>query len=285
MEEYLQPVLHYLLGVTLTTLEQLLFLFVPFLLLALIMHFAARASEQLSVALMGVKPYLLLFGWLGTAMHELGHALFALLFGHKITDMRLFSPNPKSGSLGYVSHTWNHKNLYHIVGNFFIGIGPIIMGCIVLYLLATLLFSISIPDMPLQLIKQGGTLSFDGIWRFITEIFTLIWQFFVRLFTGTHASWWKILIFLYLTFTIGSSVTLSPADIKTALRGFLVMLLLVFLFNLSTFWLGNFALNAISKVPYYVSWLYFLLLLAILLNLGFSLVLWVAWKLREEIGT
>ena len=71
--------------------------------------------------------------WLGTPIHELGHALFCVIFRHRITKIEFFKPDPVSGTLGYVEHKWNRHNLWQVLGNFFIGVGPVILGCAVLF--------------------------------------------------------------------------------------------------------------------------------------------------------
>ena len=65
---------------------------------------------------------------LGTPVHELGHAAMCLLFGHKITRMKLWSPGGRGGLYGYVEHSYHRKNPWAQMGNLFIGMGPLFSG-------------------------------------------------------------------------------------------------------------------------------------------------------------
>lgn len=85
------------------------------------------------------------FGWagycilgsFGVTFHELSHLVTAILFRHKINEVRLFRPfqGKADGTLGYVNHSWNQKSLYQKIGNFFIGTAPMFFGAGLLFLL------------------------------------------------------------------------------------------------------------------------------------------------------
>ncbi|HSO87315.1 MAG TPA: M50 family metallopeptidase [Draconibacterium sp.] len=92
MKETLQNIWDYILNAGIATLTQLLVLLGPLIILALIMNFIARKNENLSYKVLGQKIYLYVFGWLGTSVHELGHAIFAIIFAHKVSEIKLFTP-------------------------------------------------------------------------------------------------------------------------------------------------------------------------------------------------
>ena len=118
----------------LATLAQMASLFLGIFIFGLLIQFISQLSfKSLGNAFGPGGTYLV--AWLGTPVHELGHALFCLIFGHKIEEIRFFKPDKDTGTLGFVYHTWNPKNPWHVLGNFFIGIGPVVLGCAVLFAL------------------------------------------------------------------------------------------------------------------------------------------------------
>ena len=97
------PITCYLLDALKYSALILLYGVVPWLLLALVMQFISVSLRRSLANIFGVSLYILLTAP-GVAVHELGHALFCIIFRHKIEDMKLFSPE-EDGTLGYVSHT------------------------------------------------------------------------------------------------------------------------------------------------------------------------------------
>lgn len=92
-------------------------------------------SKEMLVNNLGPNSQLLV-GGLGVIIHELGHALFALLFRHHVDRVQLLNIHyANTGTLGSVEHSWNQRSIYQRLGNFFIGIAPYYMCSIVLLLL------------------------------------------------------------------------------------------------------------------------------------------------------
>src|ERR1700730_8367502 len=66
--------------------------------------------------------------WIGTPIHEAGHFIQCIIWRHKVTDVKFLQLNEPNGILGYVEHQYSTASLYQMVGNFFIGLGPIFSG-------------------------------------------------------------------------------------------------------------------------------------------------------------
>jgi hypothetical protein len=274
----------YLLNVFKAALTQLLLLLGPLLLLAIIMNLVAKGNENLSYRVFGTGGFLYVFGWLGTAVHEIGHAAFALLFGHKINEMVLFSPNSHVGSLGHVSHSYNPNSVYQSIGNFFIGIGPILFGSLLLYLITYLLFGYSFKNRTEINITSKSILSSVSFINTLTGIWDGIRNYFSYVFTGPKTSWWKILVLTYFLYAIGSSITLSPSDIAGAIKGLGYFAGILFLFNLVTLWMGSFAKILFLKTSLYFSGFYFLIILSIFVNILFIIILLTVDLVKSNIA-
>lgn len=173
---------------------------------------------------------LLITGIVGTPIHELSHALMCVIFGHKITEIKLYQPNSPDNTLGYVKHSYNPKNLYQQIGNFFIGIAPILGGSALISLLMYL-FTPSLFTNVYNELEFIELISFDLLDLSTYEaIFSLFFDVFIDIFDFTNmgnALWW---VFIVLAIMIASHMELSLADIKGGLKGFgfLAIVLLVF---------------------------------------------------------
>ena len=277
MNEFLHKTWNYLLVASKATLIQLFVLLGPLLFLAFVMNFLARKNEELSYKVLGQKVYLYIFGWLGTSVHELGHAIFAILFAHKISEIKLFTPS-SGKSLGQVKHSYTKGNPYQTIGNFFIGIGPILMGALLMWLVTWLLFNlnvINVADKNNVNISHQLFTSFSLVKDLATGIYSGIIDIIHAIISNHGAYWWKVVLFIYLFYSIGSAVTLSSSDIKGAFRGFIYFVVLLLIFNLATIWKGDFATRFFDKTGNYLSGFYFLIVLSMALNVVFIGILFL----------
>lgn len=166
-------------------------------------------------------------GVIGTPVHEFSHAITALIFGHKITDIKLFQRPDRDGVMGYVNHAYNAKNVYHQVGNFFIGIAPIFGGLLVIMalmgvLLPQLLESLMAVMTQAMVVESLSLSGFAGV-------FSAYWELLKLLFAGDNFHNLGFYLFLFLAACISAHISLSPADIKGAFKGltFIFMILLI----------------------------------------------------------
>lgn len=155
-------------------------------------------------------------GAIGTPIHECAHALFCIIFGHKITDIKLFQINSIDGTLGYVNHSYNPKNIYHKIGNFFIGVAPIIVISIIQFLLAWWL----LPNFVINFDFNYNTTDYN-IGIIFDNIFLVLRSFFLNV---THWQWW---LFLFLGSFLALHMTLSKEDIKGSASGVTVLITII----------------------------------------------------------
>ena len=173
---------------------------------------------------------ILITAWIGTPIHELGHAIMCWVFHHKVIEVKLFNPDKESGVLGYVNHSYDPRSIYQKIGNFFIGIAPIVGGTLVI----TLLMAVMLPTECHQMVAaikdfQWPTdISFDSIMMIKDSIISL----FVILFTKENMKSIVFWIFIYLAISISSHMALSTADLKGASSGIGVMYLVIVVVNI-----------------------------------------------------
>jgi hypothetical protein len=265
-------VLVFIKDLLLATLGQMASLFAGLFIFGLMIQFISQFTFK-SLAKSFGNGGVYLVAWLGTPLHELGHALFCVIFGHKIQEIKFFQPDPATGTLGYVHHTWNPKNPWHVLGNFFIGVGPVVLGSAVLFVL----FYFLIPDShrlwDSVIVGIGGIEKGTTIGTYLTVFRDAALAIIRLIFTPENPTTWRFWLFLYLSICVASNIRLSWADIKGSLSGLGCIVLLFLLMNLVFLLIGN---NGNQFFPFTVSWLgavYGVLVLALIMVLiGFVLI-------------
>lgn len=275
MDDYLPRFWGYLIKVFLTTFDQLFSLFGLLLVLVILLSFSARLTARLSVGFWGRNLFLYGFSWLGTSVHELAHAFFALVFGHKITEIALFEPNKDGSSLGHVAHTCNKRNIYQQTGNFFIGVGPVLVSGFVLFLATYIIFRFDITKLSTFSVTSKIFTDVSLLGQVAINLKNSLLSFYFIIFPANHVVWWKVAVFAYILYSIGGSMTLSSPDVKSSVHGFLWVVVFFLLFNLSTLWIGHFIAILLTKIAVYISCFHFLLLLSLIANIVFVVALFL----------
>ena len=281
MEYYFSKLLNYLLDVLQSTFNQLFILFGPLLILLVLLNFSAIFTARISLRFWGRNLFLYGFGWLGCSVHELSHAFFALIFGHKITEIKLFAPSKDGESLGHVSHLYNKKSIYHKIGNFFIGISPLLAGGIVLFFSTLVIFSFNISELSSFRITSQVLTDFLMLKQLFFDILNSLLSFFNTVFAHSGVVWWKSVLLFYILYSIGSSMTLSKSDVGSAFSGFFWVIVFFIVFNLMTLWIGNFATDFIVRIVGYISGFYFLLIITFITNLLYIIILLVLNNIKN----
>ena len=170
---------------------------------------------------------------IGVPVHEMSHAIFCFIFGHKITKLVLLQKRDENGVLGYVRHSYNPSSIYQQAGNFFIGIAPIFGGVSSIIALMYIMIprtyneflNISLNNLNVTNISHA---SINGILNSYIDLIRTI--FSINNFKSLY-----YIPFLFLAICISSHISLSTADIKGASKGLLIIFLLILVVNVFGF--------------------------------------------------
>lgn len=221
---------------------------------------------QLCFSLMGRRATRVVWiatGLIGTPMHELGHAIMCLLFGHRIERVRLW---PTKGQGAMVEHSYHRKNPYASFGNIWIALGPIFAGLGVMAMILRLVYPQTFADMSSsfsQTLQQGSILTLlqhevggwiRGLWN-----------------EQTRSLGWRIAA-VVIMLSMSLHVRLSLADVKGMLRGLPVYAVLAAVLAAVMVWMGTAAQQAMLGVLLRLAWMIVLLFSLIMI---FALSLFV----------
>ena len=171
-------------------------------------------------------------GFIGTPIHELSHAVCCIIFGHKIEEMRLFQIDEESGMLGYVSHSYNKRNIWALIGNYFIGTAPILVGSAVLYLLMSLLIPTASASVGALLSDFSGEVSVSGFSKDLLDALVDLFLGFAKALFNPDTIDLKWIIFIIVAACISLHMNLSGLDIKGALPALPLVALVLLIPNL-----------------------------------------------------
>lgn len=200
----------------------LLLLIGPFLIFTMIVHWLEHKIQFRLAERFGWRS-VLWTGWLGTPIHELSHAVMCKVFKHKIDELALFEPDMRSGTLGYVRHSFTPGDWFAEIGNFFIGLAPLVGGSIALSLLlwgfypeaAQAVVAIAREDDG-SVIGAVSEVGRGGVFETMT---TLIGSLLTSILSFKNFVTWRFWVFMYLVLCVGGHMAPSRSDYDGASRG------------------------------------------------------------------
>lgn len=244
-----------LLAAALATLFQLGSVLGPMLACAVVLHQLERMLRTTLVDAFGWRA-VLVTGWVGVPVHELSHLAACLVFTHEVEEVKLFAPDPETGTLGFVRHRAPRGNPWAEVGRFFIGVAPLFGGALTLYLVARTLW----PQRALLAMATPGAL--DGPHAALGRA----WLAASSLMDPAHLESARFWVFLYLVMAIGAHLAPSVSDLRGAVRGGLALVLGTFVVNLVAHPFGGLGTDWVVQTAAAMTPIVALLVLAVLLT-------------------
>ena len=210
--------------VLLSTLSQLIMILLPFALAVVVLSPLAKRNHILLIRCFGFRIYTVFISF-STILHETSHAIMCVVFRHRIVKFKALPGESQNGETGLVLHGWDSKSIYQCIGNFFIGVAPMIVGIAVIYVLTSLCFR---EFCSWHYAMPGGRLYWvDAVRRILPETATGLKTLF------RPANFGNARFYVYLTalLVIGNSIAPSVSDIRNSAMGVGAMALGLFILN------------------------------------------------------
>lgn len=219
----------YIIQLLFKTLLETGYLIGVILLIGLLLGFLRKYTLRNFQRSFGSK-ILMITGVIGVPIHEMSHAVIALLFGHKITKVKLLQKPDENGVMGYVSHSYNQNNLYQQAGNFFIGIAPIFGATFSIMALMRFIIPQAFRDY-MEIL--GNSLQVSEINKeFLGGLAVSYYGLLKVIFSQKNFQNPYFYLFLFLCICIASHISLSRADIKGAAKGLFAIFFILLVINI-----------------------------------------------------
>lgn len=257
------------------TLWQLALVFGPAAACALVLHQIERVTSGALTRTFGWRSALMT-GWLGTPVHELSHVFACVVFMHEIEEVQLFSPDPETGTLGFVRHRAPRGNPWAAIGRLFIGVAPLLGGTLALWILARTLW----PEAGLhELGSMNPSLDAPAAFRASAS---RAWEGALGVLSVEHLAQPRFWLFLVLATCVGAHLAPSRSDLRGAAWGAAALVLVLWLVNLVAGLFGGIDALAIDRVAAFTAPLVGLLVLAVLLSLPVLALVLLVTELVER---
>lgn len=211
------------------TVSQLVALIGCIVIVGFMLDFLQKQSITYLYRTFNKKGYLVT-AWIGTPIHEFGHVIMCLLFGHRIKKVQWVPVRGDVHYLGFVEHSYNPRSLYQKIGNFFIGIGPFISGIASLMILMYCFVPESYRLFTAYLENQirPEQISIDTV-KSVLISSGILFQSLFTIGNIVNPLFW---LFIFFAISISTHIALSKEDIKGAATGISSVFILLLIVNL-----------------------------------------------------
>ncbi|SHF39408.1 hypothetical protein SAMN05444392_12019 [Seinonella peptonophila] len=261
------------------SLIELVYLVGVLIAIGLILGILEKREQEYLISAFGRKGPLLT-AWIGTPIHEMGHWIQCVIWRHKVVSVKLLQLHDPDGVLGYVEHKYNPKSLYQRIGNFFIGIGPIISGIASIILAMYILVPQSFATFQSQIERSSTSKHIFDI-QMIESLVQAIVMISKSLFTTQNVTSISFWIFVIIAISISSHIALSTADIQNSFQGLVTIFGLLFLTNIFASLFSIDTYYIIVKYTQYNSYLLAFSSIAVLFSLVSLFLSYCLYKLRS----
>ena len=214
-----------------TGLISVLIIIAPIYIFSILFSAVEKYNSRLIMSMFGYRG-IVVTGAIGTVIHEFSHMLMCVIFGHNIVEFSMFRPIKGSydGVMGYVNHSYNKKNLYQNIGNFFIGVAPIIFGIVFLILFMWVLLPQEFNSVKSNF--NRNMIYFENVRGFkdtINIYVSMIISLFEVLNPFKQTNIIRYLIYLFVMYSISTHMDLSKEDLKNSKTGSVLFFSLLFI--------------------------------------------------------
>ena len=211
-------------AMVLFTLSQFVMILLPFALAVVVLSPLARKNHALLIRCFGFKPCTVFIS-VSTILHEFSHAAMCVVFRHRIVKFRPLPIDSAKGETGLVLHGWDPGSIYQSIGNFFIGVAPMIVGISVIYILTSLCFR---EFSSWHYTVPGGRMHWvDGMRLILPGVATSL----KALFRPENIANARFYVYLVVLLIVGNSIAPSLSDIRNSAMGVGATALGLFILN------------------------------------------------------
>lgn len=168
------------------------------------------------------RPLMLAVSVLSTPLREAGHAIFAVLFCHRIEGIALFTLRGEEGELGYVEHSYNPRNPVALLGNLFFAAGPVSVGLFAVLIVLLVFFRGTTDLFFSEVAALGEAAALDPSAVSFADCARTALHLLPDLFRAPGAAWPLRVLGCLLLFALVEGIYISPVELRDAWSGLLV---------------------------------------------------------------